>query len=204
MQMIHHATLVRANSVSSLVLPYTTQETEIYENHIPRFGIDDARALVKRAYQRPVEKREQVLVVRTDFISLEAQNALLKLLEEPPLSTKLVFVVPYEFSVLPTLISRFSEESIAGQENITNDAFEIFINQSYKDRLAAIDQATKKKDVEWQQSIKRGLINLVAKGEVSQSGLSECEYVARNLLTRGASNKMLLEQAALTLATRSK
>lgn len=203
MQITHHATLLRADAVALAVFPMPDESVEVRDQYITRFGIDDARELVRQAHQRPSEASEQTLIVRTDFITLEAQNALLKVLEEPPASTKLVFVVPTGFTILPTLASRFAQESPDHcSSEQPSEVFGDFRSQSYKDRLAAIDQAAKKKDLDWQREIKRGLIQFVAQAKGSSTKLAELEYVARTLLTRGASNKMLLEHAALTLGTR--
>jgi hypothetical protein len=69
----------------------------------------------------------------------------------------------------------------------------------YSERLTVIDTALKKKDMLWQRAMKQGLIEYVA--GCKDARLADLEYVARMLLTRGASNKMLLEHAALTLPT---
>jgi hypothetical protein len=169
---------------------------------IPRFGIEDARSLLNQAYQRPVQDAEQQLTVITDFITLEAQNALLKVLEEPPTSTVFLFVLPRDFTILPTLASRFyfNTEYRNGAVEVDVQNFDAFIKQLYSERLSAIETSVKKEDQAWQRSIKYGLIKHLATLPSEHPSYQTIEYVARNLLTRGASNKMLLEQAALTLS----
>lgn len=202
----HHAILLRAVSVREFDCSSITSSVEFYDTYTEKFGIDDARELVRQAHSRPVDKDEQTLIVRTEFITLEAQNALLKVLEEPPQSTKFIFVIPAGFTVLSTLASRFNEVAIDGDDSrLVNDTkvFEEFLGQSYKERLASLDQASKKKDTKWQMDIKKGLIEYIKESPRTMKSFTELEYVTRTLLTRGASNKMLLEQAALTLPTRS-
>lgn len=201
----HHAMLYRASLVSEQELPPADITIEIDSVFVERFGVDDSRELVRKANNRPVEADQQLLVVRTNFITLEAQNALLKILEEPPESTRFIFVLPPEFVVLPTLASRFSEEVLSEDvaEVDQNEHFETFLNQDYKARLANIDASAKKKDVVWQRNIKQGLIQYVSsQSSRCSESLKELEYVTRLLLTRGASNKMLLEHAALMLPIR--
>ncbi len=200
---MHHATLIRSDSVCLHKITDTKLSAEVDDSYIARFGIDDARDLVRKAYNRPIESSEQTLVVRTDFVTLEAQNALLKVLEEPPQSTCFIFVVPEGFTVLPTLASRFNEVVLKKSSTEPSDTFKEFLLQPYKDRLTSIDQSAKKKDVKWQSDIKQGLVQHLRKATKTDSSLQTLEYVARTLLTRGASNKMLLEHAALTLPTRS-
>jgi len=197
--------LYRADSVSSFELPKTDSTVEIDNLFTERFSVDDARELVRKANNRPSEANQQLLVVRTNFITLEAQNALLKVLEEPPQSTRFTFIVPCDFVVLPTLISRFSIQTSAenGLKAADNEAFQIFLAQRYKERLVSIDQSVKKQDVKWQRIIKQGLIQYVNKqSTICFDSIKELEYVTRLLLTRGASNKLLLEHAALTLPIR--
>jgi len=81
--------------------------------------------------------------------------------------------------------------------------FKNFLLQGYKERLTSIDQASKKQDIAWQRSMKQGLIQYLNENtKLIASSLSELECVARLLLTRGASNKMLFEQVALILPIR--
>jgi len=76
------------------------------------------------------------------------------------------------------------------------------LQEDYKGRLIAIEKSTKSKDTVWQRSIKNGLIEYLTTTKKKMDSLSNLEYVSRTLLTRGASNKMLLEHAALMLKPR--
>jgi hypothetical protein len=46
------------------------------------------------------------VIIQADALSLPAQNALLKLLEEPPQSVKIILFINREQAVLPTILSR--------------------------------------------------------------------------------------------------
>ncbi|MEY3784364.1 MAG: polymerase delta subunit [Candidatus Parcubacteria bacterium] len=197
--MNHHAVVFRVDSVQDFVIENDGDLSEVYDVYTARFGIDDARTLVLKAYSRPAETASQCLIVRSDFITLEAQNALLKIVEEPPVSTHFRFVLPTDFTILPTLASRFSDQSsktLSASEQ--SEIFRVFLTNGYKDRIIAIELAAKQKDVVWQRAIKRGLIQFVEQSS-NKKALAALEYVTRLLLTRGASNKMLLEHAALLL-----
>lgn len=201
MNTIHHAQLVRDNSVQVRKIECTSAKTEVQDQFIERFGIDDAKELIRKAHNRPVQSEELTLIVRTEFITLEAQNALLKVLEEPPSSTKFIFILPYDFTVLPTLQSRFHEtvEVVQKQSIEAKEIFEEFLTANYKERLSEIENAIKTKNLEWQRLVKKGLIHYIATADKKNKSLASLEYVARTLLTRGASNKMLLEHMALIL-----
>ncbi len=204
MTIAHHATMFRVDSVKEFDIEVNTKSSDKQDVFFDKFGIDDARELVRKAYNRPTESTEQLFIVRTNFITLEAQNALLKVLEEPPLSTRFIFVLLKGFIVLPTLISRFSSElsnevPSSYKENVE---FSTFLKDGYKERITKIEQASKKKDIDWQRSIKEGLVKYIEESSVKTNSLKDLEYAARMLLTRGASNKMLFENVALTLPTR--
>lgn len=59
--------------------------------------------LAKKAYQ---EKTRLVLIHRAQQLTTEAQNALLKTLEEPPPKTTIVLTVKNNHQLLPTITSR--------------------------------------------------------------------------------------------------
>lgn len=199
--MTHHAVLLARNN--PLTCDLTDYEAVPKSDHIrlAQFGIDNVRSLINDAYRRPEgSSKERIIVVATEFITEEAQQALLKIIEEPPLSTRFVFIVPEGYTLLPTLESRFERQAEENQSESTQ-AFYSFLQASIAQRLASIDEASKRKDTVWQADLKKGLIlHLKSAGKEYQLGiLKELEYVARLLLTRGASNKFLLEHLALTL-----
>ncbi len=199
----HHAVLFGSTAPLAHMFDEASELSFAAEYRLPQLGIDDVRTLIGAAHRRPRgDDNMQTLLVATEFITEEAQQALLKIIEEPPLSTRFVFVLPHGYNLLPTLESRFerqNEQGVAVVHDIS--AFREFKNSSYAQRIAAIELSTKNKDQAWQREIKNGLAAyLIAhKAEVPLPALKELEYVVRLLLTRGASNKFLLEHLALTL-----
>ena len=193
----HHAVLLSAE----LPLEFSPEVTSQVEYRQPQVTIDVVRTLIQAAYRRPADgETKQTILVATEFITEEAQQALLKIVEEPPASTKFVFVLPRGYTLLPTLESRF-ERRDSGEDVIDSSLFQNFRKAPYAERLALIEESVKKKDHAWQANIKRGLVgHILAHHQTLEPViLSELEYVARTLLTRGASNKFLLEHLALTL-----
>ncbi|EAH6039847.1 DNA polymerase III subunit delta' [Campylobacter coli] len=68
------------------------------------FLIDDAKAVEKESYI--TETSEKIIVLMANSFRIEAQNFLLKLLEEPPKNIKFLIVVPSKNLLLPTIKSR--------------------------------------------------------------------------------------------------
>lgn len=68
------------------------------------FLIDDAKAVEKESYI--AETSEKIIVLMANSFRIEAQNFLLKLLEEPPKNIKFLIVVPSKNLLLSTIKSR--------------------------------------------------------------------------------------------------
>ncbi len=197
--MMHHAILFRTSEPALFSVTNQPSET-VVDQIFEKLTIDDVRQLIESAHRRPGEGSEGTcFIVRTSFITSEAQHALLKLLEEPPATSRFVFVTTNALELLPTVLSRFHVEGGADSNDLTA-AFKDFSMMGLKDRLEIIEQKLKSKDLSWQESIRRGLITFLRTlSKNDKATLIDLEFVAANLLTRGASNKMLLDQLALTL-----
>jgi len=70
-------------------------------------GIAGVRHAIGDIQKKPFQEEEKYAVfLHTDSLKHEAQNALLKTLEEPPAHTHIILVAQQEFSLLPTIRSR--------------------------------------------------------------------------------------------------
>src|SRR3989338_4369533 len=77
------------------------------------FSVDDARRVGVIAGQGPVAGEHKVIIIAANRAYREAQNALLKLFEEPPEGTYLFLILPTLGGLLPTLRSRVQELHVA-------------------------------------------------------------------------------------------
>ncbi len=80
--------------------------TDAYVRSYQHFGIDEARDLSARAYGRSMQGGRRAFVAIFPVITAEAQNALLKTLEEPPSDALFFLVTSAPTTLLPTLRSR--------------------------------------------------------------------------------------------------
>lgn len=70
-------------------------------------SINQVREFKEWAWRKPFLGRQKIGVIqRAQKMSPEAQNALLKVLEEPPLSTSIVLLADDAANLLPTVVSR--------------------------------------------------------------------------------------------------
>lgn len=68
------------------------------------FRINDAREVIAQSYL--ANDREYFIILNAPSYSIEAQNALLKILEEPPQNVHFVLIAPSKNALLPTILSR--------------------------------------------------------------------------------------------------
>lgn len=69
--------------------------------------IDQIREIKKNIYFKPLENREKIVMIDdADKMTIEASNALLKILEEPPEFAVLILISAFPDALLPTILSR--------------------------------------------------------------------------------------------------
>jgi DNA polymerase III subunit delta' len=75
----------------------------------PTIGIDRIRELRHVSVLKPLEMYRVVVIAEVDKMTVEAANALLKILEEPPANMYLILTTSRPQAVLPTIFSRCQE-----------------------------------------------------------------------------------------------
>lgn len=107
---------------------------------IDNFKIDEAFSLRAMSSDKGFSKGKKVFLVSFNSISLDAQNVLLKMFEEPIEDTHFFVVVPDINSLLKTLVSRFY--LIYGDQNLAENTKEAeqFINSSLPKRIEFIKE----------------------------------------------------------------
>lgn len=203
----HHAFLAYANSIDESAIPEALKKQSTDVQHIlrDRFSIDDARELSSLASLTSFEAPQRIFVIAANDIAVEAQNALLKLFEEPPAHARFYVVIPRVSMLLPTLLSRlFVFDPVRGAASAdSNEAFASFAAASYGQRLEAIATKTKEKDSAWIEAILHGCESEASSlGSTSASLLKAVLFARSYIRSKGASVKMLLEEIALDLPLR--
>ncbi len=168
------------------------------------FGVAEARNLKEWSYQKPVGGGKRVFVITCDQMTMETQNALLKLFEEPPATAVFALVMRDVEQVLPTLRSRF-EVVTPSQKKMGVDVAQAFLKLSLGERLKEIVAHTKEKDIVWVHALLASLEvyyveQLHKKGSTTATEVLKTILFVRTYIDRrGASPKMLLEHLALAL-----
>ncbi len=193
---MHHAQLLLGSYAwACTVLPESDRVpgTDVVHLAGDRMGIEDVRDLIREAYLMPIVSTERVFMLAYGDITREAQNALLKILEEPPTTARFYLVVPRKETLLPTLKSRLV---LYAEEAVATDTCDDFFRLSLGDQLKEIGVRLGKKDDEWAGKILSAL---------EDRAYTNRKYEALRCITelRGyfdspsASRKMILEHLVL-------
>lgn len=154
--------LIKNEAVSPFDVSEITQEEEAKGKKAAKksLGIETVKTLQKTIYLTPVQGKKKLLVIRdANLLTTEAQNALLKFLEEPPAHMIILLVTESLQSLLPTIQSRCflitllkSEET---KNSLSEDDKEFLIHLSPKTsfELAEKKGKTKEEAVAWSKGL---------------------------------------------------
>ncbi len=177
-------------------------------------GIEMIRDMQKTLYFKPLKGEKKLIVFENaQTLTPEAQNALLKILEEPPLHTYFFLSSSTSNAFLPTILSRCKllvlQEETKDIEEETQQAFITQYQQliqediSYKLALAETLSSDKQKAQEWLETMiqivhKKLLENLHESGEVARV-LQQFQEAYTILQTTNVNLRLLLEHTFLTI-----
>ncbi len=114
-------------------------------------GIDTIRVLIHKLSRKPHQRKKKIAVIwEAQFLTEEAQNALLKTLEEPPGKTQIVIAVNSTRNLLPTIISRCEIVRLRGKSeegvNVPKEIKDEFHNLLQKDYGQRMNWSEKEKE----------------------------------------------------------
>jgi DNA polymerase-3 subunit delta' len=195
---------------------------DFFDRKYETFTIDDARELKSLANMRPVtDSNKKTFILTMNGITVEAQNALLKLLEEPPEYAHFFLIIPSAHLLLPTVKSRMSMmEGVSskrpagraggGSNGVGSELIEIvkkFVASPKPKRLEQVKtlmEAISKEKKTKQDAI--DFINVLEAAVYSNGGakknaeaLKSIELARKYMNDRSPSMKMLLEYVALNI-----
>ncbi len=170
-------------------------------------SVDDAREIARLAANAPVAGERKAFVIQAARLFHEAQNALLKLFEEPPAGTVLYLVLPHAGGLLPTLRSRLIVHAL---QQTSADNARAFADASLKEReqiiTKLVERARSEKDESQAvraevEAFLAGLVRLVhqmPRTQATVAFLDDATHLAPILATRSAPLRQILEHVLLT------
>lgn len=184
----HHAFVIEAEAEEGIEMAQAWAREQLgmqIENNpdvvVMRYGllsVEDARGVYDVAGQAPFVGDNKVIIISANRAYHEAQNALLKLFEEPPPGTYLFFILPSLGGLLPTLRSRVqvlkTMKDLVGRSSderpTRSNISEEFMKASKERRSAIIKKLTSGKDDEEKRELREEALVIV-------NGIEAAAYV---------------------------
>jgi DNA polymerase-3 subunit delta' len=99
-------TFYKKENINAFDVTVITPENTVKQN-TQSIGIEDIKHMQKKIFLKPLKSKTKAVVIDdAQLLTIEAQNALLKILEEPPEHTLLILSSQTKETLLPTILSR--------------------------------------------------------------------------------------------------
>lgn len=221
--MRHHAFVIEAEAEEGIEVAQEWAERELgmkIQNNpdvvVLRYGllsVEEARQVSELAAGAPFAGEHKAVIISASRAYHEAQNALLKLFEEPPPGTYLFLILPSLGGLLPTLRSRVQvlDSHVGPQTSHIPEVAEEFMKASKEKRSALIKKLTSGKDEEERRELRDEAIVIIngieaaaynkmktGGGEVTAL-LSDIATLRMHLYDRSAPVRMILEHLSLVI-----
>jgi DNA polymerase III delta prime subunit len=176
---------------------------DIIEVHYDSLGIKEARELVEISLSAPIKEKKKIIILSFKSITREAQNALLKLFEDPNPSSEFLITGANVDALLPTLRSRLFVIRLDSKSESNTD-IKKFLSLSIGEKLKEVEKLQKQyKDdgdkgiiVEFLKSLHQELLK---NPKVNASALRASAKSLSCIDDKSSSVKILLESVILSL-----
>ena len=174
--------------------------------HFESFGIDESRKIKEMQSFKSFGDSKRIFIISTNSITVPAQNAMLKMFEEPTANTHFFVIVPSTSFLIDTLLSRVVvlENSILEKgDKILNPRD--FLKMTYPERLKMIEKFLKAfKDNKEGKSAANNFLGeieiLLAKDlKKNVDAIEKLLEIKKYVFDTSSSLKILLETLALIL-----
>lgn len=207
---LHHAYLILGDREA--IQPILTDTlkivgdgaTIIWENY-ETFGIDESRGLTERSARRNWHGKRELVVINAERYTIEAQNALLKLFEEPRVGLHFFILSARATDFLPTLQSRLiiieNREDIKSEKHEQDQKALEFLSSTPADRLDFIAKELKRELTRAEWSPFLNALEKICHNQptLNEKALTELGLVRHYLADPASSPRLLFEHLAFVL-----
>ncbi len=180
----------------------------------PSIGIEIIRDMQKHIHFKPLKGEKKLIVIeQAQSLTSEAQNALLKILEEPPLHTYFFLSATSDDAFLPTVLSRCKVITLEDEEeHITEETEEAFLHIfqnlthdtiAFKLSLAEKVSSDKSKAKEWLENmitiLRKKMLKNPEEGREVVLVLEKLQEAHTIMQTTNVNLRLLLEHTFLTI-----
>ena len=181
----------------------TEGNPDIWSGVYSTLTIDEARAIKDIAYVHPLQNDVRIFYIGAGSIPDEAQNALLKLFEEPSEKSKFFLCVPHRDILLVPLLSRLVD--IAYQSSHEQKAIvsvSAFLTSIPSERIELLKKVIESKDRMCAEAFLKDVEMYYHKKKIRDEKVYSILWDATKMLRgHNMSPKTILEHVALTLPT---
>ncbi len=181
-------------------------------------GIEDVKDLQRKLFYKPIKSKQKLCIIQdAQFLTLEAQNSMLKILEEPPSHTLILLTTNTKESLLPTILSRCQTIDIHSENKLTEDEKKEINEQIKKLQTLTIAESlsfaenlskTKDESTAWMENmiivLREKLLNLIKEGREGDrawyiKAISEIQKSYITIKTTNINLRMTLENLLLSI-----
>lgn len=189
---------------SQLALPDSIDTLNIHPN--PSIGIEDIRALQVFLSKKPQKANHNTVVIHAaHLLTLPAQHALLKTLEEPPGNSLIYLITSHPDTLLPTILSRCELINAPSDLPAVNKVYSAFFQKlisarTVGERFALLDTQplTREQTLEFLDTIELILHQQITSGLLSTLNYQLITQV-RQYLRANCSLKLCIDHLAINL-----
>ncbi len=205
---LHHAYVIEGNrnDIREHLFLFIENEVKIpikgnpdvwHQEH-DTFTIDEARKLREVQSNKALSDSKKIFIIELNGITIEAQNSLLKVFEEPTPNTHFFIIAPSSELFLPTFRSRVMIVS-HDSENDFEEKSEQFLKKSIPERLKIVEQIVEEKNKVEAIKLIDGLIKVLHTKNRDSFILGELLKTRMFLNDRSPSLKLLLDHVSLII-----
>lgn len=179
------------------------------KGEVESIGIADVKRIQESLFLAPFHgTAKAVILTHCDTITLVAQNALLKILEEPPVNTYIMLLAEREEVFLPTVLSRCTIMQLAKIPTLSSEekdtiqaVWQRIRTAPLGEKLALAQSLTKKKeDTEtFLTQLTLFLYEQLGQGSIPTTLLRNVQYTNHMVRSTNANHRLLLEHFFLSL-----
>lgn len=187
------------------------KEGDIFYKIYDAISIDDVSTIKDWHNNKSLNRKSRFCVLGASFINKEAEQSLLKILEEPNKGTFIFIIIPNPSVLNKTILSRVHVVKINNNIIIDNDLIYKFINLNQKEKIIFLNKfidenkddnnnsALRAKSIDFINNI-ISYLHISSKNNIKIMGtLEELEKNKKYLNNPGASVKMILEHIGLVI-----
>lgn len=211
---LHHAYVITSASlakakteiekfvVEKMKIPFQGNP-DVFVGEYGSIGIEDLQDAISMHQRVPIGPKK-VIVILGNGISMQAQNSILKMIEEPTANTHFFIAFPTVSMLLPTVLSRVHVIDIGGGEESHDPRVKKFLSSSVSLRLDMVKEMIA--DLDKERVTKEDIFQFVSavlesahSKDKSADNLSVIARASDYLRDPSSSIKMILEYISLRI-----